>query len=142
MKFDQLFKKYNFLLNACNVAEELNVKAYIVGGSIRDFILNRQRNLPAGRQDEIDFLIIGDGPAFASALAERLGIKNVTIFKNFGTAHFRYNDYDLEFVGARKESYSRKSRKPDVEPGSFEDDISRRDFTINTLAVSLNKENF
>ncbi len=114
---------------------EKNVQVFIVGGFVRDIILNRNKN-------EIDFLIVGDGVDFAETLAEKLGIKKVNIFKNFGTAHFNYNGIDFEFVGARKESYNKDSRNPIVEIGTFEDDINRRDFTINTLVVSLNKDNF
>ncbi len=114
----------------------LNVKVFIVGGFTRDVILEREL------KNDIDIMVVGDGPKFASLSAEMLGISNVVIFKNFGTAHFVYNNYDLEFVGARKESYSKDSRKPMVQDGSFEDDIIRRDFTINTLAISLNSENF
>jgi putative nucleotidyltransferase with HDIG domain len=85
---------------------------------------------------------MGSGTEFAERYAEKLGIKNVSVFRNFGTAHFRYEDHDLEFVGARKESYNRDSRKPSIYTGSFLDDINRRDFTINTLALSLNKEDY
>jgi len=124
-----------FILKASSLAEEMSVDLYIVGGYVRDILLNRSRN-------EIDFLVVGDGTGFAQRFAESLGVENIFVFKNFGTAHFRYRDFDFEFVGARKESYSRTSRKPDVEIGTFKDDISRRDFTINTLAVSLNKKSF
>lgn len=108
---------------------------YIVGGFVRDLILQKEKK-------EIDFLIIGDGPKFAEELSAYLGVKQVTIFKNFGTAHFVYNDYDFEFVGARKESYTKESRNPSVQSASLEEDLCRRDFTINTLAVSLSKKNF
>ncbi len=135
INFKEEFGKYDFIHTASSIAEEMKVEFYAVGGFIRDLILSRQRN-------EIDFLIIGSGTDFASRLAEALGINQISIFKNFGTAHFRYHDFDLEFVGARKESYDRGSRKPEVEAASFDEDISRRDFTINTLAVSLNKNSF
>lgn len=108
---------------------------YIVGGFVRDLVLGREKK-------EIDFLIVGDGPKFAEELAAYLGIEKVTTFKNFGTAHFVYNDYNLEFVGARKESYSKESRNPKVQSASLEEDLSRRDFTINTLAISLTKQKF
>jgi len=118
-----------------STAERENVKVYAVGGFVRDIILNRDRN-------DLDILVIGNGPDFAKSAAENLGISNVSYFKNFGTAHFEYSGMNVEFVGARKESYDRNTRKPIVEDGTFEEDISRRDFTINTLAISLNKNEF
>lgn len=118
-----------------DVANKLSIDVYIVGGYVRDLILKRSRN-------DIDFLVIGSGTEFAKVVAKELGLQNVAVFNNFGTAHFNYNGLDVEFVGARKESYDRKTRKPIVEDGTFEDDITRRDFTINTLAISLNKKNF
>ncbi|HEY6907445.1 MAG TPA: CCA tRNA nucleotidyltransferase, partial [Ignavibacteriaceae bacterium] len=127
--------KYSFLNIASAAAEENNYSVFIVGGFVRDLILKRERN-------EIDFLVVGDGENYARLLAEKLGINKIDVFRNFGTAHFKYGDYDLEFVGARKESYKRESRKPDVIGGSFDEDISRRDFTINTLAVSINRNDF
>ena len=128
-------KALPFISTASSVAKKMGVKIYVVGGYVRDMILDREKN-------EIDFLVVGNGPEFAEKFADSLGIKTVTIFKNFGTAHFNYENYDLEFVGARKESYSKNSRNPKVSVGTFEDDINRRDFTINALAVSLMKENF
>ncbi len=128
-------KALSFISIASSVAEEMGVEIFVVGGYVRDMLLDREKN-------EIDFLVVGNGPGFAEKFADSLGIKTVTIFKNFGTAHFNYENYDLEFVGARKESYSKNSRNPKVSVGTFEDDINRRDFTINTLAVSLIKENF
>lgn len=133
MEFKKILNKYPFLKDVSDTASQMNVKIFIVGGFVRDIILQREKY-------EIDFLVLGDGVAFAEQLAINLKIKSINIFKTFGTAHFRYNDYDLEFVGARKESYRRDSRKPDVEAGTFEEDISRRDFTINTLAISLNDD--
>ncbi|MGE5805971.1 MAG: CCA tRNA nucleotidyltransferase [Ignavibacteria bacterium] len=135
MNLKQELSKYKFLKAAGETAEQLGIESFIVGGFIRDLILKRESG-------EIDFLVIGNGPDYASALAEKLGIKNIAIFKNFGTAHFKYQDFDLEFVGARKESYTSGSRKPEVAAGTFEEDISRRDFTINTLAASLKEENY
>jgi poly(A) polymerase len=135
MNLSDEVRKYEFLKTASEVAEQLEVGTYIVGGFIRDILLRRKR-------DDIDFLVVGDGPKYASSLANAFGIKDIVIFKNFGTAHFRYHDINFEFVGARKESYNKASRKPDVAAGSFKDDISRRDFTINTLAVSINKKNY
>ena len=113
------------------VAEKDNVGVYAVGGFVRDLILNRERN-------DLDILVIGSGTDFAKSVADELGITNVSYFKNFGTAHFDFREMNIEFVGARKESYDRNTRKPIVEDGTFEEDISRRDFTINTLAISLN----
>ena len=135
MIFDLQLKNYSFLSVASETAGDLKTQIFIVGGFVRDLILNRQIF-------EIDFLVLSSGTEFAERYAEKLGVKNVTVFRNFGTAYFRYKDCDLEFVGARKESYNRDSRKPEVFTGSFLDDINRRDFTINTLAISLNKEDY
>ncbi len=135
MNFKSYLEKYTFLKKASELSKSFNTDLYIVGGFVRDIILNRDR-------DEIDFLVVGKGPEFAQLLANSLGVKEVSIFKNFGTAHFIYNGMALEFVGARKESYSHNSRNPVVEVGTLEDDIRRRDFTINTLAISLNEQNF
>jgi tRNA nucleotidyltransferase/poly(A) polymerase len=135
MNFKDQLKKYIFLQNASSVSKDRKEDLYLVGGFVRDIILNRDR-------DEMDFLVVGNGPDFAQQLAHSLGVKDISIYKNFGTAHFVYNGISLEFVGARKESYSRESRNPVVEIGSLDDDIKRRDFTINTLAVSLNENNF
>ena len=133
------FKEYidglDFLKTASETAGKLNVKVYIVGGFVRDLILDRKR-------DEIDFLVVGDGTTFAETFGKALNVKKVVTYRNFGTAQFKYHDWIFEFVGARKESYTKDSRNPVVEPGTFEDDINRRDFTINTLAVSINKDDF
>ena len=111
-----------------------NVKAYVIGGWVRDCLLKRDH-----ADKDIDIVVIGSGIDIARKTAKRLNPKiKVTIFRNFGTAMFRYEDYDIEFVGARKESYRRGSRKPAVENGTLEDDQKRRDFTINALAISLN----
>ena len=135
MNFKSKIEHLDFLKDISAFADKNSVEIFIVGGFVRDLILERKKS-------EIDFLIIGDGPNFAKLLADELKVEKLNIFKNFGTAHFKYKDYDLEFVGARKESYKRGSRNPDVEIGTFEDDINRRDFTINTLAISLNKNSF
>lgn len=135
IEFKEILEKYSFLKTISKVAEERNEGIYLVGGFIRDIILNRSRS-------EMDFLVVGNGPEFAQHLAHKFGINEIVIYKNFGTAHFRFEDFDLEFVGARKESYSRKSRNPKVEKGTLDDDLNRRDFTINTLAVSLNQKTF
>ncbi|MEW6195664.1 MAG: CCA tRNA nucleotidyltransferase [Bacteroidota bacterium] len=128
-------EQFDFFIPASKLAEKLRVKIYLVGGFVRDIFLQRSKY-------EMDFLIVGDGPSFAKELAGILGAKNVTTYKNFGTAHFVYENYSLEFVGARKESYKRNSRNPKVTAGTLDDDLNRRDFTINTLAVSLNKNDF
>lgn len=114
------------------------VMAWVIGGYVRDLILKREHG-----DKDVDIVVLGDGIEIARKSARRFGhgIK-VSVFKNFGTAMFRYHDFDIEFVGARKESYSRGSRKPVVEAGTIEDDQKRRDFTINTLAISLNSETF
>ena len=135
MNLSNELKKYSFLESAKKVAENLNLSVYIVGGFVRDLFLNRSRV-------DIDFLIVGDGNLFAREFAAELGVNNVVTFKTFGTSHFEYENLDFEFVAARKESYQRDSRKPKVTAGTFEDDIIRRDFTINTLAVSVNKKDF
>jgi len=127
--------KHDYFLTISSLAAKKDIQVFIVGGYVRDIVLDRKRT-------EIDFLVIGNGPEFAEKLANELNVKKINIFKNFGTAHFNYNGIDFEFVGARKESYNKNSRNPKVEIGTFEDDIKRRDFTINTLAVSLNKNNF
>lgn len=116
-------------------ASEKNLEVYIVGGFIRDIILNRNRS-------DIDILVVGDGPSFARKCAEKFGVGDISIFKNFGTAHFNYKGYEIEFVGARKESYTHDSRNPEVSTGSFIDDINRRDFTINSIAVAVHPAKF
>jgi len=135
LEIEEINKTYPFLTAVADAAAEYNIEIFIVGGFVRDLLLQREKK-------EIDFLVIGNGISFAEKLSEKIGGDKVTVFKNFGTAHFKYHDFDLEFVGARKESYDRTSRKPVVTNGSFFDDISRRDFTINTLALSLNKKNY
>ena len=129
---DNIFK----LLSEVITAE--NVGAWVIGGYVRDHLLKRDH-----ADKDIDIVVLGNGPDIARKVARRLspGI-NVSVFKNFGTAMFRHEDYDIEFVGARKESYDRSSRKPVVEPGTLEDDQKRRDFTINALAISLNRDTY
>ncbi len=135
MNFKDKLQKFNFLQTASSVAEEIGVEVYVVGGFIRDLILNKE-------VEDIDFLVVGDVLKYAQTFAASFGIKDVVIFKTFGTAHFTYEGLNFEFVAARKESYRKTSRKPEVSEGTFYDDISRRDFTINTIAVSILKENF
>ncbi len=116
------------------VASSLGVRAYVIGGYVRDCFLGRPN-------DDIDIVVEGSGIALAGAVAQRTGGK-VTVFKNFGTAMLRHKGKELEFVGARKESYHRESRKPVVEDGTLEEDQLRRDFTINAMAFSLQKEDY
>ncbi len=122
------------LISKC--ANELNVDAYAIGGYVRDLFLQRESK-------DIDIVTIGKGIDLAELLHKHLGAKSyLSTFKNFGTAQVKYNDLEIEFVGARKESYNRNSRKPIVEDGTLEDDQNRRDFTINALAIGLSKNNF
>ena len=118
-------------------ADELSVDAYVIGGFVRDHILER------GEPKDIDIVAVGSGIELAKKVAEKLPNKpKVQVFKNFGTAMLRADDHEIEFVGARKESYRKDSRKPIVEDGTLEDDQNRRDFTINALALRLNKDGF
>lgn len=117
-----------------NVADDLGVETYVVGGFVRDLILKRPSK-------DIDFVCVGSGIVLAKEVAKTIGTK-VNVFKNFGTAQLVYNGLELEFVGARRESYRTESRKPIVEDGSLEDDQNRRDFTINAMAICVNSEKF
>jgi putative nucleotidyltransferase with HDIG domain len=117
------------------IISEKGLEAYVIGGFVRDLLLERPSK-------DIDIVVIGNGMELAQAAGDKLRVKRVNLFKNFGTAQFNYKDLDVEFVGARKESYQRDSRKPIVEDGTLSDDQRRRDFTINALALDLRAETF
>jgi poly(A) polymerase len=117
-------------------ADRLQLDTYVIGGYVRDIFLRRHSK-------DIDVVCVGSGIQLAEAVARNFGKKAfLSVFKNFGTAQVKYKDTEIEFVGARKESYNRDSRKPIVEDGSLDDDLNRRDFTINAMAIRLNKEGF
>ncbi len=120
------------------ISDQEGIETYVVGGFVRDLILERKRE-----HFDIDVVTVGSGIELATKVAASLrpGLK-VSVFKNFGTAMFKFDDIDFEFVGARRESYQRESRKPFVEDGTLEDDQKRRDFTINALAICLNSNRF
>ncbi|MFN3849794.1 MAG: CCA tRNA nucleotidyltransferase [Spirosomataceae bacterium] len=136
MNFKEILNKESIFRVLSDSANELGLESYVIGGYVRDLVLERPNK-------DIDVVCIGSGIALAEKVAEKLG-KNihVSVFKNFGTAQIRYNDLEIEFVGARKESYRRESRKPIVEDGTLEDDQNRRDFTINAMGISLSANNF
>lgn len=119
-----------------DIADETGKACYVIGGYVRDLFLKRPSK-------DIDVVVVGSGIELAGKVAAGLGKKaKLSVFKNFGTAHINYKDYEIEFVGARKESYRYDSRKPIVEDGTLEDDQNRRDFTINALALSLNRATY
>lgn len=119
-----------------DAADELHLDCYVVGGYVRDIFLERPSN-------DIDVVVVGSGIKVADALRRKLGRKaHISVFKNFGTAQVKYKELEVEFVGARRESYSHDSRKPIVEDGTLEDDQNRRDFTINAMAIQLNDAHF
>jgi poly(A) polymerase len=118
------------------IVTENNLQSYVIGGYVRDLLLKRQSK-------DIDIVVVGSGIDLAKMLAKRIGRKGkINIYGNFGTAMLRYDDLEIEFVGARRESYQADSRKPSVENGTLEDDQNRRDFTINALAISLRRESY
>ncbi|MEN6422947.1 MAG: CCA tRNA nucleotidyltransferase, partial [Smithella sp.] len=118
------------------VADEKKMPCYLIGGYVRDYFLRRPSN-------DIDVMVVGQGIILAEAVTKELGKHaHLTVFKNFGTAQIKYKEYEIEFAGARKESYSHDSRKPVVEDGTLEDDLKRRDFTINAMAFCLNNDHF
>jgi tRNA nucleotidyltransferase (CCA-adding enzyme) len=120
-----------------SAAAELQLETYVIGGFVRDIVLKK------GKSKDIDIVAVGSGIELANKVAELLPGKNkVQIFKTYGTAMLRFKSIEVEFVGARKESYNKKSRNPKISKGTLEDDQSRRDFTINALAISLNKDNY
>jgi poly(A) polymerase len=125
---------FNHITKVCSA---LDINAYVVGGYVRDLFLERDNK-------DIDIVSLGNGIEFAKAVAHALGIEEqqIHIFKHYGTAMFRYQGMDIEFVGARKESYSPQSRNPTIEKGVLQDDLNRRDFTMNTLAISLHENSF
>ena len=124
----------NLLKAISNISKKNEIETYIVGGTVRDYILYNETN------KDIDILVIGDGIKFSKLIATELNCK-VQVFKNYGTAMIKVNGVQLEFVGARKESYDENSRNPSVSIGTLEDDLSRRDFTLNALAVGLGNSN-
>lgn len=129
-------KEQFVLKKISNAATDLNTPAFIIGGFVRDKIIRRTTK-------DIDIVCVGDGITLAQQVADRFSPRpQIAFFKNFGTAQIKLPDLEIEFVGARKESYCSDSRNPQVEPGTIEDDQNRRDFTINTLAISLNKNNY
>ena len=116
-----------------NVADDLQRKCYIVGGYVRDILLERPSN-------DMDFVTVGSGIEVAKAVARRIGKRaHLAVFRTYGTAQVKTRQWELEFVGARRESYRRDSRNPIVEDGTLDDDQKRRDFTINAMAICLNR---
>jgi tRNA nucleotidyltransferase (CCA-adding enzyme) len=125
------------IISSC--ADELHLECYVIGGFVRDYILNNNSS------KDIDIVVVGNGVDFAKKIAAKIGLdpnSNVQIFKTYGTAMFKYNGIEIEFVGARKESYNKDSRNPVVSTGTLQDDQNRRDFTINALALSLNSKTY
>ena len=119
-----------------NYCDNNELESYVIGGYVRDHLIGK-----TGSKD-IDILIVGNGIKAAKNIAKKLKIKKVIVYKNFGTAMFKFKNFEIEFVGTRKESYDKNSRNPEVKPGSLIDDLNRRDFTINTIGLSLNKNSW
>ncbi|WP_026775140.1 CCA tRNA nucleotidyltransferase [Polaribacter sp. Hel_I_88] len=136
MKYTEAIQSEIFTIIS-QASKELNIDSYVIGGFVRDFFLKR------GTAKDIDVVAVGSGIELAKKVAQLIPNKpKVQIFKTYGTAMLRFKDVEIEFVGARKESYSEDSRNPEVTEGSLKDDQNRRDFTINALALSLNEDNF
>ena len=135
MNFAEDLDNIGVFRKVSSAAHHLGLETYVVGGFVRDLILNRPCK-------DLDFVCVGSGIELAEEVARQLDGLQVTIFRNFGTAMIKADDYELEFVGARKESYRSESRKPIVEDGTLEDDQKRRDFTINAMAISLNDNSY
>ena len=128
---NEIFK----IISEC--CEESTLECYVIGGYVRDFLIGKKS------AKDIDILVVGNGIKIAENVAKKLKLKSkVTVFKNFGTAMFKYKNFEIEFVGTRKESYNKNSRNPQVSPGSLKDDLNRRDYTINTIGISLNKNSW
>ena len=134
-KYHNLLGSEKIFKTISSIAGKIDQKTFVIGGYVRDQILNRTTK-------DIDIVTIGSGIELAKKTANFLNISPVKVFKNFGTAMINVGDLEVQFVGARKESYRKDSRNPIVENGTVEEDQNRRDFTINALAISLNKENY
>ncbi|OFY28968.1 MAG: tRNA nucleotidyltransferase [Bacteroidetes bacterium RIFOXYA12_FULL_35_11] len=131
----QKFLNHKIFSIISETADQSGIPCYVIGGFVRDALLGRPCK-------DIDIVVVGSGIQFAQEVAAKAGRRKIKVFKNFGTAMLHFKEFEVEFVGARKESYQRNSRKPIVENGTLEDDQNRRDFTINALAISLNKESY
>ncbi|WPR75614.1 CCA tRNA nucleotidyltransferase [Algoriphagus sp. NG3] len=139
MNFKSHLDEFDVFAKVANAASSIGVEAYVVGGYVRDLILGRKKR---GAKD-IDFTCVGSGIELATEVAKQFDVHvPLSVFKNFGTAMLKLEDWELEFVGARKESYRTDSRNPIVETGTLQEDLERRDFTINAMAISLNPYNY
>ncbi|MTI22573.1 HD domain-containing protein [Fulvivirga sp. RKSG066] len=135
MNFSAQLNDISIFKTVASCAQKLDLESYVVGGYVRDLVLKRSSK-------DIDFVCVGSGIALATEVSKALNSAKLSVFKNFGTAMVKHKDWELEFVGARKESYRKDSRKPIVEDGTLEDDQNRRDFTINAMAISLQAHNY